>query len=188
MNLTGAVLAGGRSRRFGQPKATYEWHGKPMLLYPLEALAEVCTERLVVARPDTPLPALPNEVRLYYDEFPFQHPLSGLLTALRRASCPLLFVCAVDMPCLQPTLIRWMVEQLGEAEAVVPEAAGRLQPLHALYRREVASHLEETLHANQPLPALQRVIRTLHLRILVPSEWHPLDPEGISFRNWNTPD
>jgi|FaiFalFF_MnMetaG_3_1042247.scaffolds.fasta_scaffold05657_4 molybdenum cofactor guanylyltransferase len=210
MNLTGAVLAGGRSRRFGQPKAIYEWKGKPMLLYPLEALAEVCHERLVVARPDTPLPALPNAVHLYYDEFPFQHPLSGLLTALRRASYPLVFVCAVDMPTLQPVLIRWMVEQLGEADAVVPEVEGRLQPLHALYRREVAPRLaeffspsldhltdsanpekkilEEALHTSPSLPALQVVIRTLRLRLLTPPEWQTLDPEGISFRNWNTPD
>jgi hypothetical protein len=111
---------------------------------------------------------------------------------------------------LQPVLIRWMVEQLGEADAVVPEVEGRLQPLHALYRREVAPRLaeffspslghltdsanpekkilEEALHTSPSLPALQVVIRTLRLRLLTPPEWQTLDPEGISFRNWNTPD
>jgi hypothetical protein len=99
---------------------------------------------------------------------------------------------------------------VGEADAVVPEVEGRLQPLHALYRREVAPRLaeffspsldhltdsanpekkilEEALHTSPSLPALQVVIRTLRLRLLTPPEWQTLDPEGISFRNWNTPD
>ena len=64
----------------------------------------------------------------------------------------------------------------------------RSQPLHALYRREIAPRLEETLLASPSLPALQVVIRTLRLRLLTPPEWQTLDPEGISFRNWNTPD
>jgi hypothetical protein len=48
--------------------------------------------------------------------------------------------------------------------------------------------LEEALHTSPSLPALQVVIRTLRLRLLTPPEWQTLDPEGISFRNWNTPD
>ncbi|MGQ9510873.1 MAG: molybdenum cofactor guanylyltransferase [Thermaceae bacterium] len=37
---TGAVLAGGRSRRFGKGKALYVWRGRPLLAWVLESLRE----------------------------------------------------------------------------------------------------------------------------------------------------
>ncbi|GBC92836.1 putative molybdenum cofactor guanylyltransferase [bacterium HR15] len=140
MNLTGAVLAGGRSQRFGQPKATFKLRGKPLLLYTLDALQPICTERVVVAKPDTPLPSLPPTVRLLYDEFETQHPLSGILTVLHHANCEWVFICAVDMPFLNPALLQWMatlsVGPMQEYDVIVPESEGRLQPLHAFYWRK----------------------------------------------------
>ncbi len=198
MNLTGAILAGGRGLRFGPPKATFELQGKPMLMHGLDALSEVCTERLVVARPDTPLPPLPPDVRLLYDEFEIQHPLSGILTALRHASHPWVFICAVDMPFLNPALIRWMMSLISpsalrpspEYDVVVPEAEGRLQPLHALYRREVYEELASFWAEGEPIPSLQSILRhpTLQVRVLTPGEWRAHDPNGRSFSNLNTPD
>jgi len=214
MNITGAVLAGGRSRRFGQPKACFELAGKPMLLHTLDALQPICAERLVVAKPDTPLPPLPPDVRLVFDEREIQHPLSGILTALRHARFEWVFLCAVDMPFLNPVLIEWMAslvcEPDGALDVVVPESEARLQPLHALYHRGVQeklasiaqglSHVSETAikppagvreqkGEGGPLPSLQAILRhpSLRVRVIAPEEWRRYDPEGRSFENLNTP-
>ncbi len=192
MNLTGAVLAGGRSRRFGEPKAMYEWQGKPLALHVLDALGSVCTERLAIAKPDTPLPPLPSDVRLLYDEFEAQHPLSGILTALRHARCEWVFVCAVDMPFLNPALIRWMAQQAETYDIVVPESDERLQPLHALYRRAVYATLrsfQDALHSHERRLSMQAILRSpeLRVRVLTPDEWRVYDPDGRSFTNWNAP-
>lgn len=188
--LTGAVLAGGQSRRFGQSKALFEFGGQPLLYHVLNALEAVCAERLVVARTEAPLPPMPPEARLIFDEFTPQHPLSGILTALRQASHPWVFVCAVDMPFLQPALIRWMFETYrdGSEEVIVPEYEGRLQPLHALYRRDAYKKLLPFLQG-APMPSLQVILRapTLKARFLPPAEWERLDPRGESFGNLNRP-
>ncbi len=188
--LTGAVLAGGQSRRFGQPKALFEFRGQPLLYHVLDALEEVCAERLVVARVETPLPPLPPPVRLAFDEFTPQHPLSGILTALKQAAHEWVFLCAVDMPFLKPALIRWMFETFHDvsAEVIVPECGGRLQPLHALYRRDAYENLLPFLQG-EPIPSLQNILRTpaLKVRLLSPAEWQRLDPDGKSFINLNQP-
>ena len=45
--ITGIVLAGGKSSRMGQEKGLAEFDGKPMIAYALEALAPLCTEILI---------------------------------------------------------------------------------------------------------------------------------------------
>ncbi|MFN3691151.1 MAG: molybdenum cofactor guanylyltransferase [Fimbriimonadales bacterium] len=190
--MTGAVLAGGRSRRFGQPKAMFVWQGKPLVEHVLDALHAVCIERLVIAKPDTPLPDLPPDVRLIYDEFEAHHPLSGMLTALRHARCEWVFVCAVDMPFLNPELIRWMARQANSHDIVVPESEARLQPLHALYRRAVYATLRrlgDVSESQGRLLSMQAILRSpdLRVRVLTPDEWQAYDPDGRSFTNWNAP-
>lgn len=187
--LTGAVLAGGLSRRFGQPKATFELNGKPMLLHVLDALATVCEERIVVAKEVTPLPLLSPEVRVVYDGFTIQHPLAGILTALQQSNHEAVFICAVDMPFLNACLVSLMKQWLQDEDVLVPEVDGRLQPLHAIYCRKVAGVLLSILQQPFPPPLRQLLSdRALRVRVLLPEEWEPYDPDKRSFRNWNTPE
>jgi molybdopterin-guanine dinucleotide biosynthesis protein A len=53
----GAVLAGGRGRRIGGAKPTADLAGRPLISYPLAALAAAGIEAFVVAKPDTELPS-----------------------------------------------------------------------------------------------------------------------------------
>jgi molybdopterin-guanine dinucleotide biosynthesis protein A len=56
----GSVLAGGRGSRLGGSKATVELAGRPLISYPLAALAAAGLDAFVVAKPDTPLRGRPN--------------------------------------------------------------------------------------------------------------------------------
>ena len=58
----GVVLAGGRGSRLGGAKPTAELAGRPLISYPLAALAEVGLEAVIVAKPDTDLPPLDVDV------------------------------------------------------------------------------------------------------------------------------
>ena len=75
-----AVLAGGRGRRMGRPKALVELGGAPLIAHPLAAAAAAGLDAVVIAKAGTALPALDVPVWLEPDQ-PV-HPLLGIVTAL----------------------------------------------------------------------------------------------------------
>ena len=128
----GVVLAGGHGRRLGRPKATVELSGRPLISYPLAALAEVLDEVVVVAKEATELPSLAGTT-VWIEREPRQHPLVGLLEALALASGRAVVVCALDLPLVTPELIRRLAWEPSEAAAVVAGYRGALQPLLGRY-------------------------------------------------------
>ncbi|MCI0780344.1 MAG: NTP transferase domain-containing protein, partial [Chloroflexi bacterium] len=62
------VLAGGRSRRMGTPKASLPINGVAMIESVLRVVEPIFRRTLVVARPDIALPSLEAEV--VFDQFP----------------------------------------------------------------------------------------------------------------------
>jgi molybdopterin-guanine dinucleotide biosynthesis protein A len=133
-----AVLAGGRGRRMGAPKAMAELAGEPLIARPLKAAAAAGLDAVVVAKAGTALPALEVPVWLEPDE-PV-HPLLGVITALERGGEPVVAV-PCDMPFVTPDLLA--------ALAAGPEAAvragGRLEPFPARYEPAALEHLRAAL-------------------------------------------
>jgi len=68
----------------------------------------------------------------------------------------------------------------------VPFWEGRLQPLHAAYRRTVISYLKQQLDDGvlRPISLYKKVTA----KIISEQEVRQIDPEGLSFINLNTPD
>jgi len=131
----GVVLAGGQGRRLGGDKAIVELEGRALVLYPLEALHEVCDTVAVVAKRDTLLPPLSGLADLWIEPDLPRHPLTGVAHALQLAQGRPVLVVAVDLPCIDgATLRRIVAADAGVAPVVAPRVHGRLQPLCALYR------------------------------------------------------
>ena len=152
----GAVLAGGRATRLGGDKARAQLAGRPLIAWPLAALAEALDEVVVVAKRDTPLPPLPG-VEVWIEPDRPSHPRVGIVTALERAGGRAVVVCAADMPLVTPALVSHLAEQPGSA--VVFRAGGRLQPLLARYDPAVL----EALRGAGPDVPLTEVVAGLGL-------------------------
>jgi molybdenum cofactor guanylyltransferase len=129
--VIGAVLAGGAGRRLGAPsKAAAELAGRPLVSYPVSALASVCERVAVVCKPSTELPALDGVERWDEPAEP-SHPLTGILHALERARGPVL-VCAADMPFVTEESCRTLLSR-PDAVAAVAVSEGVLQPVFGVY-------------------------------------------------------
>lgn len=142
---TGAVLAGGRSRRFGEDKALYVYRGKPLLLWVLESL-EGAQERFIVA--NRPYPGFGVEV--YPDAIPGGDSLSGLYTALLHAKTPWVAVAACDLPFLTPGYWGFLYEKALASPYPVVAALGEeghMETLAAFYHRDLLPFLEAQLRA-----------------------------------------
>ena len=183
MRTSAAVLAGGRSRRLGLPKATLRLGGRTLLERTLELLQDLFEEVLVVTSSRRDLPPLP--IPVLEDLVPGQGPLGGLHAALRRCRFGWCFVVACDMPCLRPEPIRYLCSLSREGyQAVVPRVAQGWEPLHALYSKECLPEVERGLREERP--SLQDLLGRLRVRAVEPRELIPLDPELRFLWNLNS--
>jgi len=118
-------------------KAALSLAGRPLIAWPLEAMASVACDRLVVVcKPSTVLPVLNSGAERWDEPAEPQHPLAGLTFALERAGSDVL-VCAGDMPFVDAALFEAVKEAARcepGARAVVAEAGGRMEPLLGVYR------------------------------------------------------
>lgn len=185
----GAVLAGGHGSRLGGAKPTAELAGRPLISYPLAALAAAGIEAFVVAKPSTPLRgdtrgegAVGVGVPVVTEPERPVHPLAGIVAALRHARRPLV-VLGCDFPFAPPALLR----ALGEApEAlVVPAPGGNPQPLMARWSPPLLPRLEGALEREEPL---RRTVAALAPRLLDDAELAHFGDPARAFFNVNTPD
>ena len=176
----GAILAGGRGSRIGGPKALVELAGRPLISYPLAAVETAGLEPLVVAKPSSELPALGCRV-IREPEEP-QHPLCGIVAALRHAGARPLVAVACDMPFAGAGLLAWLGS--SPEPLVVASLGGRLQPLLARYDGALLPALEEALTGRW---ALRRTIESLRPRLIAEAELARFgEPRRLCF-NVNTP-
>src|SRR4051812_16893514 len=135
MRVLGAVLAGGRSSRFGADKAAALIDGRPMLDWVIDALAPQVDDILVCGREISGRHWVADHPR------PDLGPLGGLNAALRYASANG-FDAVLSVPCDTPHLPVDLRAQLAEPGTGV--VADRL-PVIGLWPARLHSALDEFL-------------------------------------------
>lgn len=169
--VTGVLLVGGASRRFGSPKALAPLDGETLAERAYRTLAEAFTSVLAVGKADDSLP-LPFPVE--DDGSDVRAPIVGVVAALRLARDHLVVVLPTDMPFVTPRLLL----DLADAAEGIDAAHFDTGPLPGAYRRSAAPVLERRLAAGEL--ALRAALGELRTRVL-PGE------RGL-LRNVNTPD
>lgn len=142
-NITGVILAGGRSRRFGANKAFAKLRGIPLIEYVLRVMRTVFGEIVIVT--NRPEECTDLGVPVFKDEEPYLGPLGGLTTAFHHASYDRIFVTACDTPFLRADAIVRVIEAGKGYEAAVPTHDGRREYLMGLYSKNLLPWMEECL-------------------------------------------
>ena len=125
-HVAGILLAGGRSKRMGTDKALLPFPGNSQISF-LQHLTQVmlgeCEELVLVTRDmlqaDIYARYVSSSIRIVVDEVPDCGPLMGIYSGLRVVEAARAFVCAVDTPLLQPSLLRFLLAQIGQAQGTV---------------------------------------------------------------------
>jgi molybdopterin-guanine dinucleotide biosynthesis protein A len=194
--VSGIVLAGGRSSRFGSDKLVARLDGVPLLDRAVAALADAaigCSEIVVVLAPsdDRDLPSAGVPVRRAQDPAHHGGPLVGLLAGLEAAREPIVLVVGGDMPTMSPdvlgALLRALIAAEGSANAAVLVQRGARQPLPAAFRNGAATQIAQRLIGDGER-SLVALLRGLPTRELAEGEWRGLDPEGATLRDVDHPD
>ncbi|MFU8819168.1 MAG: NTP transferase domain-containing protein [Desulfurivibrio sp.] len=141
--VTGVVLAGGRSSRFGSNKALALYRGRPLIAHATEVLAGLFARRLLIT--NTPEEYAFLDWPMTGDLTPGAGPLAGIQAALEQLETERAFITACDMPRLDPELIRRLCACPGDWDVVLPAPGGRREPLHALYHRRILPEVDAAL-------------------------------------------
>ncbi|MEK7236868.1 MAG: molybdenum cofactor guanylyltransferase [Nitrospirota bacterium] len=186
IDVTGVLLAGGKSRRMGEDKRYLVVGEQTLLERGLAVLRSIFQEVLVVIAQDSP--PLDVEARVVRDLVPDCGSLGGLYTGLTQATTPYIFVVACDMPFLDPAVIAQFTSRRDTADIVMAKLAARLHPMHALYSKQCLPVVEQMIRARQ-LKIQEMVSQSsLHVRYVTEADLRILDPSGRSFQNVNTPE
>ena len=132
--LTGVLLVGGASTRFGSPKALAEIDGETFADRGRRILAAACEEVLVVGKRRDGLP-----FDVIDDGTDVRAPIAGVVAGLRVAANEIVVFVPVDCPWMTPLAVR----TLGDAchDAAVPPSG----PLPGAWAKSALPLLEQRL-------------------------------------------
>jgi molybdenum cofactor guanylyltransferase len=168
--VTGILLVGGASRRFGAPKALARFQGELLGERAHRLLADTFGRVLAIGKASDDL-RLPFPVA--DDGSEVRAPVVGLAAALRLAETDLCVVLPTDMPLVSEELLRRLVDGAEGVEAAVAQTG----PLPGAYRKSALPVFERRIAAGDY--ALYRALEELSVRVV------ELDEDEL--RNVNSP-
>lgn len=174
----------------GRDKASLPFGPEKMLQRMVRLLGEVVSRDhiVVVAAVGQSLPALPDDVKVVFDELPERGPLEGLLAGLLAApaDADAAYITSCDVPLLLPAFVRRMFDYLGDFDLVVPWEGDQFHPLAAVYRPRVAIHAKKLLADNRL--RLRYLFEELNSRSIDVNELRDCDPQLLTLTNLNHPE
>jgi molybdopterin-guanine dinucleotide biosynthesis protein A len=145
-DTTIALIAGGRSSRFGSNKLIHPFRGKPVIQWVVEAAQEISNAIFLVSRREQKeIRALFPSLTIVPDLEGYEGPLAGVAAALAHATRPRVLVLAADLPLIRGHMLSRLVEAAGQELAAAPVIDGILQPLCAVYSSGLAGLAAELL-------------------------------------------
>ena len=158
--LTGVLLLGGASTRFGSPKALARYEGETLAEHAWRLLGDTCDERLAFGKAEY---ALPFET--LDDGTDVRAPIAGVVAGLRAARHDVVIVIPVDMPLLTSGALQEL------AARCLDVAHPQTGPLPGAYRRTALPRLQESLARGEL--SLRRAVSDLEVAVV------PLDDRTL---------
>jgi len=146
-NVTGLILLGGKSSRYGSNKALVEIEGVRLVDRVAGVMKSIFHRVLLLT--NTPEEYAYLQLPMVEDLIKDLGPMGGIHTGLMTMSDEAGFIVACDMPFLSERLIRHMVDVRDDFDAVVPRMDWMLEPLHALYSKKCLPAIQEAIEQHQ---------------------------------------
>lgn len=187
------VLAGGRSRRMGSPKALLEFGGIRLIDRVISRLRPLFDQVIISSARGDSFPG--TEALEVADIYADCGSLGGLHAGLEAADSSRIFAVACDMPFVNPHVVSKLVSLSDEWDVVVPSITPenaacdkpepmKLEPLHAVYSKACLPHIRSLLEKRSL--RVYDFFGEVRVRYVGLSEISSLDSRLLSFLNINT--
>ncbi len=183
--VSGALICGGTSKRFGRDKRFYLFQGKTFLETSFHKLSLVCKEASCVFRDK-----IPKGLEKYpaiLDDPDVEGPMAGILSALKWTKTPYVLCLACDVPKISERFLFFLCSFRKENTAIILRVE-TLEPLisiyPALWYQKLKSFSQKKsfslMQFLEQLPKEQK-------RIIEPQKWERLSFHKSEFENFNYP-
>lgn len=158
MQVTGIILAGGKSSRMGAEKGLQELCGKPLISYAVQVLSGLCNT-LIISSSSEAYTAYGYDV--VPDEFPGIGPMGGIYSALKHSRTDKNLVLSCDLPFVTNELLSYILKNATGYQVAVPWQGNRhYEPLCGFYHVSVLQQMRTFIQkGNYKLPDLFDTIR-----------------------------
>lgn len=136
-DITGIILAGGKSSRMGTDKGFLLLNNKPFVKYSINALTPLVSEIIIVSDNSD------------YDVFGFKRiaditknagPVAGICSGLEASRTDYNLILSCDIPLIKSQILEKLIKNIDDTSQIIQvESKGKSMPLIALYKKEVAS-------------------------------------------------
>tara|TARA_B100000925_G_scaffold86974_2_gene62478 strand:+ start:6851 stop:8230 length:1380 start_codon:yes stop_codon:yes gene_type:complete len=181
-SLDAVLIAGGKSSRFGEDKAFFDWNGEPLFQRQLKKLLALGPNQLwLSANGDQDYGELPNGVIRVDDDDEGLGPVGGLLNVFKRSEAERIVVLGVDLPLMEEGFLAKLVD---DDSGIVPKTQRYWEPLAAVYPREAMLAILESA-MEQGNRKLQRLLDKAE-QSGVTRAYAVSEGEGLLFTNLNS--
>lgn len=146
-NITGIILAGGKSSRMGTDKGFLMLNDKPFVQYSIDALKPLVSEIIIVSDNSN------------YDVFRLKRinditkdagPVSGIYSGLEASKTEYNLILSCDIPFINSEVLQKLIDAVDEpSEIIQAQSEGKTMPLIALYKRTIKDKFKNFLEQDE---------------------------------------
>lgn len=146
-DLTGIILAGGKSSRMGTDKGFLKLNTKPFVQYSIDALKPLVSNVIIVSD-HSEYDSLGH--RRITDDIKGAGPVSGIYSGLKASKTTYNLVLSCDIPLITTVVLQKLIEAVDEeSEIIQAKSNGKTMPLIALYKSNVKNIFKRLLEQDE---------------------------------------
>jgi len=144
-DITGIILAGGKSSRMGTDKGFLLLNEKPFMQYSIDALKPLVSEIIIVSD------------NADYDVFGLKRinditknagPVAGISAGLEASSTECNLILSCDIPLINSEILQKLIDNIDDMSQIIQiESRGKSMPLIAIYKKQVTKTFNTFLQA-----------------------------------------
>jgi len=146
MEVTGIILAGGKSSRMGTDKGLQELCGKPLINYAIQSLSGLCSTILISTSSDA---YQSFGYKTVADEIPGIGPMGGIYSALKQSKTEKNLVLSCDLPFVSKELLSFILKNSEGYQVAVPwQGNQHYEPLCGFYHLSILEQISLYIQNN----------------------------------------
>lgn len=182
-NITGIILAGGKSSRMGTNKALLEIDGKKIIERIADVMKSVFRNVILISNSHDEYEFLGLEI--FKDIYINNGPLAGIHSGLVNSTTERNFITSCDVPFINEDIIKWIISRSTAKSVLLPVIGKNTRSLFGIYSKSVIRDIEIMFKTNK-----DEKFNSIYelLKVVDADKIEITDYDNKAFANINTPE